>query len=170
MDKPWKCSLIVRFVRLVNLSPARAADWRFYRRKAELLYFVQKTLASWEDCLAEPRSKGGEVGWVGRGGIEVLLELAGDAGAFGKAEHAERAGQFVGCGDGVLPELLRQGLGRRLVEQGEAFDNLGLIALPQSGDHLLGGGLLGIIHVAPTKLDSKLLRVGGDTFSSRSWP
>ena len=91
------------------------------------------------------------MGQVGRGGIELLLKLAGEAGAFVEAEHAKRAGQLVGCGDGFLPERLRQGLGRGLVEPGEAFENLGLIALPQGGDHLVGGGLLGFIHVALPK-------------------
>ena len=57
----------------------------------------------------------------------------------------------MGCCDGILPEFRRHGLTGGLVEYGEAFENLGLIALPQGGDHLLSGRLRGFGHVVGTK-------------------
>jgi len=92
------------------------------------------------------------VGLVGRGGFQLQLDFAGEAGAFVEAEHTERTGELVGCVDGFLPELGSQWRDRGPVQQGQAFEDLGPIALPQDGDHLFGGGLLGFFHVMGTRV------------------
>ena len=91
------------------------------------------------------------MGWVGGSGFEVLFDFAGEAGAFVEAEHSERAGEFVGRSVGLLAEFGCQQCGRGLIEQGEALKNLGLVAVPQGGDKLMGRGLRGVLHVVGTK-------------------
>jgi hypothetical protein len=104
-----------------------------------------------EEGLAEFGSESGQGGVVDSRGFEMLLELAGLACALVEAEHAERAGEFVGDSGGFLLELGREdaGAGGRggLFERGEAFEDSGLIALPERSNLLLRRRLNGFEHV-----------------------
>jgi len=75
----------------------------------------------------------------------VLVELAGDACAFVEAKHAEGAGELVGNGCGIVEQRRGKGSGDggggRAIQQGEAVEDLRLIAQPEGSDQFLLGRL-----------------------------
>ncbi len=99
---------------------------------------------------AEVGGEGAEAVGVGMAGvIEDEFELAGEVCAFGIAEHAERAGEFVG-GHGGVPaqEAVERGspggLGCAVQQFKTIFDH-GKIFGPHGGEELFGlGGGIGV--------------------------
>jgi len=104
-----------------------------------------------EESFAQGSGQGFNMCRVRRLGFQVLLEFACDACAFVKAEHPDRAGEFVGYGCGFLLQRRGQGLRCGLVQQGKAFQDLGLIALPEGGDHFLHRSLCVVCHGLDTE-------------------
>ncbi len=80
---------------------------------------VMVVRGSMSEYAAEFGGQGGQGSGIGCGRFEVGFELACDAGAVVEAEHAERAGEFVGDGDGFSAQRGRERAGGGPVEQGE---------------------------------------------------
>jgi hypothetical protein len=88
---------------------------------------------------AEAGGEGGKLGeGFGGGGLEEMLDFAGDLGAVGVAEHAEVAGEFVGDVIGFEAGVFREGAGGGFgggaVEEVEALVEGGEMLLPEFGE------------------------------------